>query len=259
MAWEKLHNSLMLLPKNIKMRLRLILIFFLGITSARAEIAQKPVVQKRAVVLKIDSSKIKLRKIDSQAVTVYSKQKDFIYDDVAPETLSWWDKFWNWFWKLIDQIFGNKVSGSILKYLIIGLAIAAVVFIVIKIIGLDFRLLSGKSKALEVPFDESLENIHEIDFEDQISKALEAGNYRLAVRLLYLKTLKNLSDKQLINWLPEKTNQAYVLEIADETKRREFSKLTNQFEYIWYGEFFLDKNTFEGVNDSFHDFNQKTA
>ncbi|PWS32459.1 hypothetical protein [Pedobacter paludis] len=241
------------------MRLLLILIVFLGITTVRAEIVQKPVVVKKAVVLKIDSSKVELRKIDSQAVTNYSKQKDFIYDDVAPETLSWWDKFWNWFWRLVNRIFSNKISGSIIKFLLIGLAIAAVVFFAIKIIGLDFKLLSGKSKSLEVPFEESLENIHEIDFDEQISKALQAQNYRLAVRLLYLKTLKSLSDKQQINWLPEKTNQAYVLEISDDVKRSEFSKLTDQFEYIWYGEFFLDKNTFESVNTAFHNFNQKTV
>ena len=241
------------------MRLLLVLFLFISAAPVIAQTRLKSIVSKKSVAVKIDSSKIELRKIDREAVKTYIKQKDFIYEDAAPETLTWWDKFWNRFWKLIEQLLGNKVSGSILKVILIALAIAAVVFIAIKLIGLDFRLLSGKSKSLEVPFEESLQNIHEIDFDEQISTALLVQNYRLAVRLLYLKTLKNLSDRQLINWLPEKTNQAYVLEIADDHRRDEFSKLTNQFEYIWYGEFFIDKSTFESVNQSFHDFNQKRA
>ncbi|PWS28062.1 hypothetical protein DHW03_10920 [Pedobacter yonginense] len=241
------------------MRLLLALFLFLSAASVHAQTGQKTIVYKKPIAVKIYSTKVELRKIDREAIKTYSKQKDFIYEDAAPETLTWWDKFWNKFWKLIDKLLGNKISGSVLKVVLIAVAIAAVVFIAIKLIGLDFRLLSGKSKSLEVPFEESLENIHEIDFDDQISNALQTQNYRLAVRLLYLKTLKNLSDKQLINWLPDKTNQAYVLEIADEGRRDEFSKLTNQFEYIWYGEFFIDKTTFENVNQSFHDFNLKKA
>lgn len=88
---------------------------------------------------------------------------------------------------------------------------------------------------------------------------MQMGNYRLVVRLLYLKTLKQLSDRELIHWLPEKTNQAYVLEIADQAKQQEFAQLTTQFEYIWYGEFFIDKNSFAPIQESFHQFNQYKA
>ncbi|WP_131538429.1 DUF4129 domain-containing protein [Pedobacter nototheniae] len=239
------------------MRLLLFLILFFSLPIAQAKPEQKPVLPKKSIVLKIDSSKIEIRKFNNQAVKTYSKQKDFIYDDVAPETLSWWDRFLNWLGNLLSKVFGKTIGGGFLKYLLIAVAIALIVFIVMKLIGIDFKVLTGKSKMLEVPFEESLENIHEINFDEQIEKALQSNNYRLAVRLLYLKTLKKLSDHQVIIWLPEKTNQAYIQEIKQVDNQIAFSKLTQQFEYIWYGEFFIDQQNFERINQSFHQFNQK--
>jgi hypothetical protein len=239
------------------MRLLLWIFLFLGTITVKAEVSPKPVLAKKHLNLRTDSSKIELREIDRVAIKNYSKQKDFIYDDVAPASRTWWDRFWDWVGQLLKKVFVNRVGGTILKYFLIGSAVAIVVFIVIKLIGLDFKVLTGKSKSIEVPFEESLENIHEINFDEQIVKALQAENYRLAVRLLYLKTLKHLSDQEIIEWLPEKTNQAYISEIQEPSKA-EFAELTLQFEYIWYGEFFIDKNSFEKINQSFHQFNQIT-
>lgn len=239
----------------------------IGTFNAQATALQKPVVAKTVIkpkiikkplVLTVDSSKVELRTIDEQAVDNYSKQKEFIYDDVAPASMSWWDRFWRWVWQLIGRLLNGEVSGGIIKFILIALLVVGVVYAVIKVIGLDLKLLTGKSKVVEVPYEESLENIHEIDFDAQLEQAIENGNYRLAVRLLYLRTLKHLTDKNLIDWKLEKTNQAYVAELTNENYKGEFTNLTNQFEYIWYGEFFIDKHTFEPINESFQSFNQST-
>ena len=247
--------------------MRILLVFFLffiGIFNVQATALQKPAVTKNVIkpkviqkplVLKIDSAKVEVRTIDQKAVNNYSKQKEFIYDDVVQPSMSWWDRFWRWIWQMIGRLLDGKVSGSIIKYVLIALLVVAVVYAVIKIIGLDLKLLTGKSKVVEIPYEESLENIHEIDFDAQLEQAVANANYRLAVRLLYLRTLKNLSDKNLIDWKLEKTNQTYVAELANDTYKNEFTNLTNQFEYIWYGEFFIDKNSFEPINQSFQSFN----
>lgn len=245
------------------MRLKLLFVLLLGVFFvAQGHAVQKPTVAKTVKapkILKLDSTKVTVRQIDRQAVETYSKQKEFVYDDVAPKNLSWWDKFWRWIWDLIRSIFqGDSLGGVFLKYLLIVLAIGIVAFVVTKLIGLDLRLISRKSKAVEVPYEESLENIHEIDFDDQLERTIADGNYRLAVRLLYLKTLKHLSDREIINWQPDKTNQTYVHEVHNEKYKREFAQLTHRFEYIWYGEFFIDKNGFEPIAQSFQQFNQHT-
>lgn len=248
------------------------LLLFLGTYHVQAIPVQKTAtdtVQEKTVSLKIDSSKVEVRKFDEQAIKDYSKQKDFIYDDVPEASTTWWDRFWRWIWWLLDKIFGGsnsrKSDGSfvkamlfILKWVLIIAVVILLIYVVFKILGLDLKWLTGKSKSIDVPYEESLENIHEINFDEQLENAISNANYRLAVRLLYLKTLKNLSDKELIFWQPEKTNQAYILEIKNENQQEEFKKLTHKFEYIWYGEFFIDLVHFEAIHESFHHFNEKT-
>ena len=248
------------------MRLILLFIFLMASTFCaqasalqKKDSVQKVIRVKKPLLIKLDSSKISVRKFSEEAIADYSKQKDFIYDDVAPKTMSLWDRFWRWIWSLINELLSGKTSGSIIKYVLIAVVIALVVYLVIKLIGLDLKLLTRKSKHVEVPFSETLENIHEIDFEEQLNIALQNKNYRLVVRLLYLKTLKQLTDKRLIDWQPEKTNQAYVAELSRQPYHAEFVSLTNQFEYIWYGEFYIDQPSFEPIHQSFKDFNQQTA
>ncbi|RZL56170.1 MAG: hypothetical protein EOO93_18730, partial [Pedobacter sp.] len=80
------------------MRFTLAFIFFIcaAFLADAKPVQQKKVkadTAKKSSVL-LDSSKVIIRQIDEQAVNEYSKQSDFIYDDVSPASLSWWDRFW---------------------------------------------------------------------------------------------------------------------------------------------------------------------
>ncbi|MEJ2904630.1 DUF4129 domain-containing protein [Pedobacter panaciterrae] len=236
------------------MRLLLFIFLFFGMLQVQANVEKQDSVAQKTVV-RLDTTKVDLRGFDKSKLEAHSKETDFIYDDVPAPNLSFWDRFWRWFWRLIGQALSNKVSGGLIKYLAIIALVGLVVFIVLKIIGADLKIFSRKSQIVEVPYNESDDNIHEINFNEEIEKAIVNANYRLAVRLLYLRTLKKLSDKDLIHWLPEKTNQTYISEINDSDKKKEFSKLTHQFEYVWYGEFFIDKENFNAIKDTFERFN----
>ncbi|MDQ8053099.1 MAG: DUF4129 domain-containing protein [Pedobacter sp.] len=249
----------MTIQKNIEMRIALFLILFsfgLWPTMGTAAQDKAPKVRPKPV-LRQDSSQVQVRKFEEDDIVAYRSQKEFIYDDVAPARPDLWERFWRWFWDTVGSLFKHSSIGTWGKFLVIGLVVAIIAFIVIKIVGVDLKVLMGKSKKVTVPYQESLENIHEIDFDEQLEMALGQHNYRLAVRLLYLKTLKKLSDHSAIHWQPEKTNQAYVRELQDQPYRDEFARLTQQFEYIWYGEFAIDQTAFEPINSSFLTFNQK--
>jgi len=239
------------------MRLLLSLFLFLSAFNIRAENIQKPA-QKSPLAIHVDQSQPDVRQFNEQAVNEYKNQQEFKYETEPVSSNNWWTRFWRWFWSLFSKsnFKGGAIIGEILKYLLYVIGISTIVFITIKLIGLDFKLLTRKSKAIEVPFEETLENIHEINFDEQITKALNDGNYRLAVRLLYLKTLKCLSDQHHIIWMPEKTNQHYISEIQNEAQRQAFTALTYQFEHVWYGDFSIEKTNFESIHQSFHQFNQ---
>ena len=211
--------------------------------------------------IRLDTSKVNVYSFNASALEKYKKSPDFDYRDADAKTgLNWWDRFWNWFWELIAKLFGNSQptaapSFPFMKYLIEAGAVILLVFIIIKLAGLNISNIFNREAAeIQVPYSESLENIHQITFDEEIEKALNQRNYRLAIRLLYLSTLKQLNDAHLIQWQLEKTNSTYLNELRDATQRQSFGILTRQFEYVWYGDFPVDGQSFQNINTLFHDF-----
>jgi len=205
------------------------------------------------IVLQTDSSKITPAKFGKEAISDYKDQKEFQYDQQERRQLSLWDRFWMWFWSAINELFVGAASNAVSRYFFIGLGIALVIFIITKIIGAE-NIFSKKPKETILPYDVITENIHEIDYEQELQRLIGEGKYRLAVRLLYLQALKKLSDAEIIQWQPEKTNYNYLMEISKPELKADFSKLTLQFDYIWYGDFPIDKGRFEPINQSFNQF-----
>jgi len=244
------------------------LLFALPFTSAAKDVAKKPAkkatlsvgviaIAPHADSLRFDTSKVAIHSFNADSLDKYHNSPDFTYDaDAKKVGLTWWERLWKWFWDLIDKLFGNSVAATptlgIFKYVVWALALGLVVFIIIKLTGTN--IFSRKSTEIEIPYSESLENIHEITFDEEIEKALSNRNYRLAVRLLYLRTLKQLSDAQLISWQLEKTNSAYLNELQDQAQKQSFGILTRQFEYVWYGDFPVDGQSYQNINTLFHDF-----
>ncbi|HMQ43133.1 MAG TPA: DUF4129 domain-containing protein, partial [Mariniflexile sp.] len=103
------------------------------------------------------------------------------------------------------------------------------------------------------------EHLTQVNFDTLISDALNNKNYRLATRYLYLKSLKLLTNKNIIEWHYDKTNSDYINEIKDENTKLVFKRISYIYDYVWYGEFPIDeagfnKNTvhFEIINTLQH-------
>ena len=236
-----------------------------GNKPAKAHPKSKPL-----VVVNV-TSQINTRHFRESALARYRSQPQFQYQETTVSTSAWtrfWRWFKNWIYNLLKLRSGKgahstgiiKVILVILEYVAILLAIAGIVYLILKMVGVDLSFLfRRKSRAVPVPYTESLENIHEINFDNAIEEAINKHNYRLAVRLLYLKCLKQLSDASLIKWQPEKTNSSYLNELKDGDQKAIFNSLTRRFEYVWYGEFPLDGQTFGRINLQFQEFKSKIA
>jgi hypothetical protein len=103
----------------------------------------------------------------------------------------------------------------------------------------------------------SEENLFTINYDNEIRSAVNAGNYRLAIRLWYLQTLKNLAEDELISYKQESTNSQYLQQLNDTNFYKPFRLLTRSFEYAWYGQFTLSQRAFERIQQDFTDFNQQ--
>lgn len=81
------------------------------------------------------------------------------------------------------------------------------------------------SRKNALPYAVEEDTIYGVDFVRGIADALSRSDYREAVRLLYLQTLKQLSDEKRIDWQLYKTPTQYVYEV----RMPAFRQLTNHF------------------------------
>jgi hypothetical protein len=133
------------------------------------------------------------------------------------------------------------------------LAIALFVFLVYKLFLSNSSILSRNRKNISP--DISVEKEEDTSDPDSLLRnAVKAGNYRLAVRYLYLQLLSRLSDKKYIEINRNKTNYEYVTEVRKHSFANEFASLTLKYEYVWYGEYPVDQKLFEQLQNNFLDF-----
>ncbi len=221
----------------------LLLIFFFSFTLSNAA-------QNR---YSFDSSAVNVRNFNEVSVNAYKNEKQFQYDKIGEPVLSLWDRFWMWFWDMVNQILSTPAGKTTFKTVLIILGIAAVIFFIYKLMGDKTKLFGGKG-AKGLTYEIGDEDIHTISFEDAIREAIANENYRLAVRLVYLHSLKLLSDKELIDWKPGKTNTAYVFELKDHPSFTSFNNLTQEFEFAWYGGEEVSKEHYQEIDTAFNDF-----
>ena len=149
---------------------------------------------------------------------------------------------------------------GLFQVLIWVLIIAAVVLVLYQLFQVRFgklwRKKSDEAKVSTVQEGDEIEDIRNVEFDDAVQKAIAEKRYRVAVRLLYLRSLRQLQDRAMINWRREKTNRDYLYELSDTRLRPLFADLTFVFEYIWYGEFPVDAAHFETAHAGFLAFDQ---
>src|SRR5205085_92934 len=92
-----------------------------------------------------------------------------------------------------------------------------------------FRRSSVKlNSEKEEPADE---DIFTLNFDIELQSAIAGQNYRSAVRLLYLRTLKELSDHNIIDYRNGSTNRDYLIQLYNTPYYQDFFRLTRSFEY----------------------------
>jgi hypothetical protein len=138
--------------------------------------------------------------------------------------------------------FNPSAIGAVLRYLVIGLAVALIAFLVWRFIVPMFagnrRRKVNRRKEPRVILGETLAPYETAD--DLISQAerlAQSGDLRAAIRKGYIAVLAELSDRKVLGLASHKTNRDYLRDV----RRREelyqpMSEMTNTFERHWYGD-----------------------
>lgn len=164
-------------------------------------------------------------------------------------------RFFSWLFRKLAQFLSSKAYQNIWQYVILAIIACFVIYLLMKAEVLGF-LFPKKAQSSALDYENLAENIHELDFKTAIEEAVASRNFRLAVRLLYLQTLKHLTDAGRVHYKPDKTNRQYVAELVNSPLQPEFEILTQQFEFVWYGDFPVDEQRFQAIQNQFRQFNQ---
>jgi hypothetical protein len=184
---------------------------------------------------------LRMRKLPDSAVVALQRDEDFWYA--------------NYVFPKKEEKANTKPRSKInfydilLWFLIIG---GFVAFLAIYLINSNVGLFRRSKTLKGEEWDTELEDIFSINYNKEIEKAVNAGNYRLAVRLMFLRTLRNLSDKNIIQYKQDRTNFDYLMQLSNTIWYKPFLWLARNYEYVWYGKFNIDEKQFDIIKDEFN-------
>lgn len=187
------------------------------------------------------------RRVPDTTIDNLQRSKDFVYaNDPAywvrqtppEESESWLDRLLRQKW---------------FKYLILSLMAAVLLYAIIKI-AISNKLVLFRAPPTKTGVEEEQELLKREDLGQLISQAEQAGNYRLAVRYRYMKTLQDMEQRKLIQLSARATNWEYVDRLGSHPLRKQFQLLTRAYEYVWYGEFNVNSEQYNYLRTEFQKF-----
>jgi len=155
------------------------------------------------------------------------------------------------FWDYFNSAFSSDAT-RIITYILLAIFF---LFIIYRILVVNKLFMFYTSPLIKVKDGSGEEvDIENENLDEKIRRAAEAGDYRQAVRFMYLKTLQLLNERQWIKYHVDATNYEYVLQMSKHKLGNDFSFLTRIYDYVWYGEFSLTREQFDIVYNNFSHF-----
>lgn len=138
--------------------------------------------------------------------------------------------------EFLSWLFGSRFAETYTEWVIVGLMLV-ILALVLWFVYRKRPELFMRNRRSRLAYNVQEDTIYGVDFEAEIASAHDRGDYREAVRLVYLQTLKWLSDGGHINWQPYKTPTEYLYEVKGDAFRMAFRELTDCFLRVRYGNF----------------------
>lgn len=205
-----------------------------------------------------DTTQIEVRKFSTNDVEKLKADPDLIYTQPPTVAESLWDRFKRLIAWFFSTIFEKATTTDLGRFLVYLLAIILSIVVIMMLLKVNaFKVFYSGADSGKQNYQVFHENIHEMDFDALIREATEKKEYRLATRLVFLHALKILSDKQLIDFKPGKTNHEYVEELTTGEIKTGLNELSFYFDYAWYGNFAINETQFQKVKGTFSFWKEK--
>lgn len=211
--------------------------------------------QKQDTIVKVDTTAtLHERALDKDLNKTYNGE-DFNYDIKTGESQNLLARFFNWVRRGLNNVFGINLPPEAIKifeYFIYFLMAGLVIYLLVRLlVNEKFNSIFTKKAKTLFDIDLAEQHIEHLDLEALLNKALAHKDYRLAVRYHFLKILKRLSQKDIIEWHFDKTNSDYQNEIEQQQLQTSFREVAYLYDYIWYGEQPIDVDKYDTAKARF--------
>lgn len=199
-----------------------------------------------------DQQAASLRTVPDSVMQTYKRDRHFAY---ANDPAYWQQKreepgvLAEWLWRVLT-------SAAFRWFILLALA-GLLLFVIFRVVSENnlhifyrkrARKTGGDTGGDETPVEE--------DLDERLQHYLQLGDHRQAIRYLYLRSLRGLSERGLIRPTLQSTNQEYLRQLDGTSQERPFRFLTTAYEKVWYGEFALGETQFQRLYQHFVDFDK---
>ena len=187
---------------------------------------------------------------DSTALERILAQPEFQWQAQEPSPLArLWKQVEEWFWKLLQRLIPDTLADApIVRYVLTVLGILALAAALLY--GLR-GVLAGLVTEKEVDQDAAAEE--DLNAATALKRAellAGGGDYRAAVRYLYLSSLLLLEENGLLRYDRSLTNREYLRSVTNFPElAAALRRVVEVFERVWYGYHPLDKVAYQQYAD----------
>ena len=164
--------------------------------------------------------------------------KEYKYPRKAEEKIEQKKKSDNKIMPTFSQSLLSIIAWSIIIILIVGLLI----YLIWKLIKSNVNYIS------ETESDNIIRKVEEnlilANLDSLIAKAIQAGNFELAIKLNYFRVLKSLVLKELIKYKKSKSNKEYLYEVFETPYYKNLRTLNNSFDRLRYSRIAISENEY---------------
>jgi hypothetical protein len=171
----------------------------------------------------------------------------FRQNEPDPNAGRWWRDFWDWVGRVLEALLrpvgtATRPAGEALGWVILaigGLLLAGVIGYLL--LGLR-RSMAAEARAADEDPEAGLTARIALD---QASEIARGGDYRAAMRYLYLSALLWLDERDLLRYDRALTNREYLDRLRDNvTLHERLRPVVETFDRVWYGHAPLDAQSF---------------
>lgn len=165
-----------------------------------------------------------------------------------------WQRVLRWLGRWL-QLLGDATGGRVAGGTLIVIAIAVTGFVIFWAVRRLRGEISAETHLPLLPTDD-LDLTAQSAF-DNAQQSADTGDYRTAVRYLYLSVLLSLDERDLLRFDRSKTNREYLRSVGDSEFAPTLRDVIDVFDRVWYGFRPIDSATFTHYRQQVSDLLQR--